>query len=36
VAFTAKTRLIKHYEEALGAYHFGKQRMIIPTIHPEY
>jgi hypothetical protein len=31
VAFTAKTKLIKHYEEALGAYHFGKQRMIIPT-----
>jgi len=31
VAFTAKTKLIKHYEETLGAYHFGKQRMIIPT-----
>jgi hypothetical protein len=31
VAFDAKTKLIKHYEETLGAYHFSKQRMIIPT-----
>jgi hypothetical protein len=31
VAFTAKTRLIKHYEETLGAYHFKNQRMIIDT-----
>lgn len=31
VAFTAKTRLIKHYEETLGAYHFMNQRMIIDT-----
>ncbi len=31
VAFTAKTRLIRHYEETLGAYHLGNQRMIIPT-----
>jgi hypothetical protein len=31
VAFTAKTKLIAHYEEALGAYHFGAHRMIIPT-----
>jgi len=31
IAFTAKTKLIEHYEETLGAYHFGKQRMIIPT-----
>lgn len=31
VAFTEKTKLIKHYEEPLGTYHFGKQRMIIPT-----
>ena len=31
VAFTAKTRLIKNYEEALGAYHFKNQRMIIDT-----
>lgn len=31
VAFTAKSRLIKHYEETLGAYHFKNQRMIIDT-----
>jgi hypothetical protein len=31
VSFTAKTRLIKHYEERLGAYHFGGHKMIIPT-----
>jgi hypothetical protein len=31
VAFTAKTNLIKHYEESLGAFHFKKQRMIIET-----
>jgi hypothetical protein len=31
VAFTAKTKLIKHYEETLGAYHFKNQRMIIDT-----
>lgn len=31
VSFTAKTRLIKHYEETLGAYHFGGHKMIIPT-----
>lgn len=31
VAFTAKTNLIKHYEEALGAYHIGRNRMIIPA-----
>ena len=31
VAFTAKTRLINHYEETLGAYHFRNQRMIIDT-----
>ncbi len=29
VAFTAKTKLIKHYEETLGAVHIGAQRMII-------
>lgn len=29
VAFTAKTRLIDHYEQTLGAYHFKNQRMII-------
>ncbi len=31
VAFTAKTRLIKHYEKTLGAFHFKNQRMIIDT-----
>jgi hypothetical protein len=31
VAFTAKTNLIKHYEETLGAYHFKNQRMILDT-----
>ncbi len=31
VAFTAKSRLIKHYQETLGAYHFRNQRMIIDT-----
>ena len=31
VAFTAKSRLIKHYEDTLGAYHFKNQRMIIAT-----
>jgi hypothetical protein len=31
VAFDAKTRLIRHYEKTLGAYHFREQRMIIPT-----
>lgn len=31
VAFTAKTRLIKHYEKTLGAYTIGGHRMIIAT-----
>ena len=31
VAFTAKTRLIEHYEKTLGAYHFMNQIMIIET-----
>lgn len=31
LAFVAKTKLIKHYEETLGAYHFKNQRMIIET-----
>jgi len=31
VAFDAKTKLIPHYEKTLGAVHFHKQRMIIPT-----
>jgi hypothetical protein len=29
VAFTAKSKLIKHYEETLGAIHLKNQRMII-------
>lgn len=32
VAFTAKTKLIDHYEKTLGAYHFKNQRMIIETL----
>ena len=35
VSFTAKTRLIEHYEKTLGAYHFGGHRMIIPAISAE-
>jgi len=31
VVFTAKSKLIKHYENSLGAYHFKNQRMIIDT-----
>lgn len=31
VTFTAKTKLIKHYEENLGANHFKNQKMIIET-----
>lgn len=31
VAFTAKTKLIEHYEKTLGAYHFHNQRMIVET-----
>lgn len=31
VAFTAKTKLIEHYEKTLGAYTIGGHRMIIPT-----
>lgn len=31
VAFTAKTKLIEHYERTLGAYHFNNQRMIIDS-----
>lgn len=29
VSFTAKTKLIEHYERTLGAYHFGNHLMII-------
>ena len=31
VAFTAKTKLIEHYENLLGAFHIGGHRMIIET-----
>jgi hypothetical protein len=31
VAFTAKTKLIEHYENTLGAFHFKNQRMIIDS-----
>ncbi len=31
ISFTAKTKLIKHYEKTLGAYHFGNHLMIIST-----
>jgi hypothetical protein len=31
VAFDAKTALIKHYNESLGAFYIGGQRMIIET-----
>lgn len=31
IAFTAKTKLVEHYEKTLGAYHFMNQRMIIET-----
>ena len=31
VSFTAKTKLIEHYEKTLGAYYFGRHKMIIPT-----
>ena len=32
VSFTAKTKLIEHYEKTLGAQHFGGQTMIIDTV----
>jgi hypothetical protein len=31
ISFTAKTKLIEHYEKTLGAYHFGNHLMIIET-----
>ncbi len=31
LAFTSKSQLIKYYEEALGAFHFGGRLMIIDT-----
>lgn len=32
VSFESKTKLIDHYKETLGAYHFGGQLMVIDTI----
>ena len=29
ISFTAKTKLISHYEKTLGAYHLGNSRMIL-------
>ncbi len=31
VSFTAKTKLIEHYEKTLGAVHFGNHLMILET-----
>ncbi|MDR0692668.1 MAG: hypothetical protein LBF69_06490, partial [Prevotellaceae bacterium] len=31
ILFFAKTKLIAHYEQSLGAVHIGRQRMIIYT-----
>ncbi|RZJ87060.1 MAG: hypothetical protein EOO60_12625 [Hymenobacter sp.] len=32
VAFTAKTQLIAHYMETLGAWHIGGHRMLLDTV----
>jgi len=32
VAFTAKTQLIAHYEESLGARHIGGHRLLLDTV----
>jgi hypothetical protein len=32
LSFTAKTKLIEHYEKTLGAYHFGNHLMILYQI----
>ncbi|TAH03556.1 MAG: hypothetical protein EAZ15_02855 [Sphingobacteriales bacterium] len=31
LSFTAKTKLIEHYQKTLGAYHFGNNLMILET-----
>ena len=36
VAFTAKTNLISHYEESLGAVHIGRGKMIILPLAAKY
>lgn len=35
VAFSAKSKLIEHYEKTLGAYSLGGNRMIIPANSAE-
>lgn len=35
VAFTAKTNLVEHYKERLGAHHVGNGRMIIEQISAQ-
>ena len=35
VSFESKTKLIEHYVNTLGAYHFGGQLMIIDTINAK-
>jgi hypothetical protein len=35
VGFTAKTKLIDHYQKTLGAYTLGGHRMIIPTLSAQ-
>lgn len=32
LSFVAKTKLIKHYETSLGAYHFGGHLMVIDNV----
>jgi hypothetical protein len=29
ISFTAKTKLISHYQTTIGAYHLGNNRMIL-------
>jgi hypothetical protein len=36
VAFTAKTKLIAHYQKTLGAFILGGQKMIIPTESAQF
>lgn len=31
LSFTAKSKLIEHYEKTLGAYHFGNHLMVLET-----
>lgn len=36
VAFTAKTQLLAHYTETLGAWHIGGHRMLLDTAAARY